>query len=76
MDGVSFENDANQFYDVTTVNGAKKELGDQEWCSMFGMTCDGRDVIASNLKMPTNLEVGDWIVMGGMGSYTYGPRFC
>jgi diaminopimelate decarboxylase len=38
------------------------------------MTCDGRDVIANNLTMPSDLEVGDWIVMGGMGSYTYGPR--
>lgn len=40
------------------------------------MTCDGRDVIASNIKLPVDMNVGDWIVMGGMGSYTYGPRYC
>lgn len=41
---------------------------------MFGMTCDGRDVIADNVKLPDDLQVGDWISMGGMGSYTFGPR--
>jgi hypothetical protein len=37
------------------------------------MTCDGYDIIAKNLPMP-NMQVGDWLVLGGMGSYTYGPR--
>lgn len=38
------------------------------------MTCDGRDVIANHLMIPDNMEVGDWMSMGGMGSYTFGPR--
>lgn len=37
------------------------------------MTCDGRDVIANNFVTP-EMEVGDWLVFGGMGSYTYGPK--
>lgn len=37
------------------------------------MTCDGYDVIIKNIKMP-ELQVGDWIIMGGMGAYTYGAR--
>lgn len=36
------------------------------------MTCDGYDVIANSMNTP-NMEVGDWIVVGGMGSYTVGP---
>jgi diaminopimelate decarboxylase len=38
------------------------------------MTCDGRDVIVDKMTMPENLEVGDWISLGGMGSYTIGPK--
>jgi len=41
--------------------------------SIFGMTCDGYDVIVKNIKMP-ELEVGDWMIMNGMGAYTYGPK--
>jgi len=37
------------------------------------MTCDGMDVIANNIKTP-NMNVDDWIVLGGMGAYTYGPK--
>lgn len=31
-------------------------------------------MIADHVKMPDHLEIGDWISMGGMGSYTFGPR--
>lgn len=37
--------------------------------SLFGMTCDGYDIIANNLPIPS-LEMNDWLVFGGMGSYT------
>ena len=37
------------------------------------MTCDGWDIICKNLEIP-EMDVGDWIVVGGMGSYTYGPK--
>lgn len=42
--------------------------------SIFGMTCDGMDVLAKNIRLPTEIQVGDWLCMGGMGAYTYGPR--
>lgn len=74
MDGVSFEDDAKQLYGQTDSKGRIQESSKQEWCSLFGMTCDGRDVIASNMMLPHDMQVGDWIIMGGMGSYTYGPR--
>lgn len=38
------------------------------------MTCDGRDIISNNMLLPKDLQVGDWLVMGGMGSYTIGPK--
>lgn len=41
--------------------------------SLFGMTCDGYDIIANSLKMP-DMEIGDWLLMGGMGAYTFGPK--
>ena len=39
------------------------------------MTCDGADTIARNMMLPNDMNVGDWIVMGGMGAYTYGPKY-
>lgn len=38
------------------------------------MTCDGRDIISNNFLIPMDVSVGDWMVMGGMGSYTIGPK--
>ena len=38
------------------------------------MTCDGRDIIATNMALPKNMNVGDWLIFGGMGSYTVGPK--
>ena len=35
------------------------------------MTCDGMDIIAKNIKLP-RMEVGDAIVINGMGAYTSG----
>jgi hypothetical protein len=59
-----------------------KQEGDQKCArnliatdsSLFGMTCDGMDVLAKNINLPVELKVGDWLVFGGMGSYTVGPR--
>jgi len=78
MDGVSFEGQSDQFYqkwnsekDAVFSNGNGKMEG--TFGSLFGMTCDGLDVICKNLQIP-EMEVGDWIIVGGMGSYTYGPK--
>jgi diaminopimelate decarboxylase len=40
------------------------------------MTCDGADVIANKIGLPSDLQVGDWLCMNGMGSYTFGPKSC
>lgn len=40
------------------------------------MTCDGIDVVASNIEVPEELKVGDWICVGGMGAYTYSLSTC
>lgn len=37
------------------------------------MTCDGRDVIAENLHT-LDMDIGDWMVFGGMGAYTMGSK--
>jgi len=38
------------------------------------MTCDGHDVIVKDIRVPQEIEVGDWLVFSGMGSYTFGPK--
>ena len=38
------------------------------------MTCDGLDIIAKSLPVPRDVQVGDWMCIGGMGAYTYGCR--
>lgn len=37
------------------------------------MTCDGLDVIAKGIFCP-QLNVGDWLLVGGLGAYSYGSR--
>jgi len=73
MDGVSFENSKNQFYH-SLENGKTSEMGTSESSTLFGMTCDGMDVITKSMDVPTNLKVSDWLCISGMGAYTYGCR--
>jgi len=49
-------------------------IGDSTGSTLFGMTCDGMDVITKNMEVPTNLKVSDWLCVSGMGAYTYGCR--
>lgn len=39
--------------------------------TIFGHTCDGLDVVARNIVIPDNIEIGDWFIFAGMGAYTY-----
>ncbi|EEB05051.1 ornithine decarboxylase Spe1 [Schizosaccharomyces japonicus yFS275] len=39
-------------------------------CSIWGPTCDSLDVIASDARLPFELEVGDWIYFDDAGAYT------
>jgi len=49
--------DGNEFTDVVPTQ-------------VYGASCDGNDVIASDLPVPTDIEVGDFLAFGGMGAYT------
>ncbi len=51
-----------------------KKLKNTEDGSIFGMTCDGMDVIAKNMHIPSDIQVHDWLCFGGFGSYTIGPK--
>lgn len=75
MDGVTFEHDKSQFYSSWENEDSRGDIKDDDLHdgSIFGMTCDGYDIIANNIKVP-EMEVGDWMMMGGMGSYTFGPK--
>jgi diaminopimelate decarboxylase len=62
MDGLSLDT-PDQFQNATALQP----------CKIFGMTCDGMDVIADNVMMPV-LSVGDWLCISHMGAYTIGPK--
>jgi len=47
MDGVNFDNQ-NSFYDSWNSNGEKNFNVSNQKSNLFGMTCDGRDIIAKN----------------------------
>lgn len=70
MDGVSFENHTDQFYSSTDQTGNSKTQESSSFSSIFGQTCDGGDIIANNILTP-EMQVGDWIVVGGMGAYLF-----
>ena len=73
MDGVSFENHGNQFY-AGLDNEKDVEVKNLQDSTLFGMPCDGLDVIASSIGVPSALKVSDWLCISGMGAYTYGCR--
>ena len=73
MDGVSFDNQGSQFYSGLD-NGQSIEVKDVQDSTLFGMTCDGMDVIANSIGVPASLKVSDWLCISGMGAYTYGCR--
>jgi diaminopimelate decarboxylase len=75
MDGVTFENSTNQFYSkISAQNTEEESMGKMENSSLFGMTCDGLDIITKNLEVPKELKVSDWMCLSGMGAYTFGPK--
>lgn len=78
MDGVNFENSNDQFYSILKDQNQNQPRSAKNLIytdsSLFGMTCDGMDVLAKNINLPVDLKVGDWLVFGGMGAYTVGPR--
>jgi len=43
-------------------------------CIIFGHTCDGLDVVARDVYVPNDIEIGDWFVFAGMGAYTNGIK--
>lgn len=72
MDGVSFD-DSEQFYSKIN-NGSVSNITEVRNSTLYGMTCDGLDVISKNLAVPCEVKVGDWFCFGGMGAYTHGSK--
>jgi diaminopimelate decarboxylase len=74
MDDVSLEG-KNQFYSKVGYESLERsEICEKKISTLFGMTCDGMDVIAKNAFVPVEMNVGDWLCVSGMGAYTYGSR--
>lgn len=74
MDGVSFENSNDQFYSKVTGNREASSIFETKNSTLFGMTCDGMDIITKNLGVPIDVKVGDWFCFSGMGAYTHGCK--
>lgn len=72
MDDVCFEN-SEQFYSKIN-NGNIGEVAELKKSTLFGMTCDGMDIISKNIGVPVDAKVGDWFCFGGMGAYTHGSK--
>lgn len=73
MDGVSFENSNDQFYSKLK-DGEVSAIFETKNSTLFGMTCDGMDIITKNLGVPIDVKVGDWMCFNGMGAYTHGCK--
>lgn len=73
MDGVSFENSNDQFYSKLSSAG-HSSITEAKNSTLFGMTCDGMDIIAKNIGVPVDAKVGDWFCFSGMGAYTHGCK--
>lgn len=52
MDGVSFENSADQFYSKIDKENEPTAIFEQANSTIMGMTCDGMDIIAKNISAP------------------------
>jgi ornithine decarboxylase len=72
MDNVNFDN-TQQFYSKV-YKGELGGLSEGRNAALYGMTCDGLDVISRSLAMPTEVRIGDWLCFGGMGAYTFGVK--
>lgn len=73
MDGFTLENNNDQFY-LALDQGKPVNVSSIVNSTLFGMTCDGMDIIAKNMGVPADLKVADWLCISGMGAYTYGCR--
>jgi ornithine decarboxylase len=72
MDNVCFDN-TDQFYS-RIQNGNASLISEMKKSTLFGMTCDGLDIISNNINAPVDAKVGDWFCFGGMGAYTHGSK--
>jgi diaminopimelate decarboxylase len=73
MDSVSFEDSRDQFYKAVS-KGSEVDISEANGSTLFGMTCDGIDIITRNMAVPVSMKVGDWLCVSGMGAYTYGSK--
>lgn len=74
MDGVSFENSNDQFYSKVDSKGEVSGIFESRSSTLFGMTCDGMDIITKSIDVPIEAKVGDWLCLGAMGAYTHGCK--
>lgn len=74
MDGISFENSNDQFYSKIDNGQEVSAIFETRSSTLFGMTCDGMDIITKSINVPIDAQVGDWLCLGAMGAYTHGCK--
>ncbi len=78
-DLISLKENVNEFYSTREINNnneeqVNNEVVDTVETAIYGMSCDGGDVVANKILVPKDLEVDDWICIGGMGAYTFSMK--
>ena len=68
-DGV-YQTFSGVVYDHWLPNFRALKHGETEICAVVGPTCDSFDKISLSVKLPGNLEVGDYLLTENIGAYS------
>lgn len=59
-----------QFKYFDNLGTKENHVNSQKTYSIWGPTCDGLDCIISRIKLPYEVEIGDWLYFENAGAYT------
>jgi ornithine decarboxylase len=57
-------------YDHWIPNFTAFRKGQEEVCAVVGQTCDSFDKISQSVRLPGNLEIGDYLLTENIGAYS------
>jgi len=57
-------------YDHWIPNFTAFRKGEEEVCAVVGQTCDSFDKISQSVRLPGNLEIGDYLLTENIGAYS------
>lgn len=57
-------------YDPLNIDGTEEQDQTLVRSNVYGPTCDSMDCVYKNVMLPSNMDVGDWLVFPYFGAYT------